>query len=43
VAGKIPEARDAEVIIERPDSSRVTVIVNILPLRSQHGEVTGGD
>ena len=28
VAGTISEARDAEVIIERPDGSRVAVIVN---------------
>jgi PAS domain S-box-containing protein len=41
VAGKIPEALDAEMIIERPDGSRVTVVVNILPLRDQRGEVTG--
>ena len=41
VAGTISEARDAEVIIERPDGSRVTVIVNILPLRNERGEVTG--
>ena len=41
VAGTISEARDAEVIIERPDGSRVTVIVNILPLRNEGGEVVG--
>ncbi len=41
VAGTISEARDAEVIIERPDGSRVTVIVNILPLRNERGEVAG--
>jgi len=27
VAGKIPAAHDAEVLIERPDGSRVTVVV----------------
>jgi two-component sensor histidine kinase len=39
--GKISEARDAEVLIERPDGSRVTVVVNIRPLKNQRGEVTG--
>lgn len=39
--GKISEARDAEVLIERPDGSRVTVVVNIRPLKNQSGEVTG--
>src|SRR4029450_7223363 len=41
VAGKIPEARDAEVLIERPDGSRVTVIVNIRPLKNERGEIMG--
>src|SRR4029450_14017570 len=41
VAGKIPEARDAEVLIERPDGSRVTVIVNIRPLKNERGEIVG--
>jgi PAS domain S-box-containing protein len=41
VSGRIPRVRDAEVLIERPDGSRVTVIVNILPLNSQQGEITG--
>ncbi len=41
VAGTISEARDAEVIIERPDGSQVTVIVNVLPLRNERGEVAG--
>src|SRR5665213_1801964 len=39
--GKISEARDTEVLIERPDGSRVTVAVNIRPLKNQRGEVTG--
>src|SRR5207253_2653573 len=34
VTGKISEARDAEVLIERPDGSRVSVIVNIRPLKN---------
>ena len=41
LCGKIPEARDAEVLIERPDGSRVSVVVNIRPLTNQRGEVTG--
>jgi len=41
VSGKIQEARDAEVLIERPDGSRVTVIVNIRPLTNQRGEIIG--
>jgi two-component sensor histidine kinase len=41
LSGKISEARDAEVFIERPDGSGVVVVVNIPPLRSRHGEVTG--
>lgn len=41
VSGKIPAVRDAEVIIERPDGSRVTAIVNILPLKNERNEVTG--
>ena len=40
-SGKISEARDAEVLIERPDGSRVTVVVNIRPLKNLRGEVTG--
>jgi PAS domain S-box-containing protein len=39
--GKISEARDAEVLIERPDGSRVAVVVNIRSLKNQRGEVTG--
>jgi two-component sensor histidine kinase len=41
VAGKIAASRDAEVLIERPDGSQVTVIVNIRPLINQSGEITG--
>lgn len=41
VSGKISEARDAEVLIARPDGTQVTVIVNIRPLKNQDGEVTG--
>jgi PAS domain S-box-containing protein len=41
VSGKISEARDGEVLIERPDHTRVTVIVNIRPLKDQRGEIVG--
>jgi signal transduction histidine kinase len=41
VDGKLPGVRNAEVVIERPDSSRITVIVNIRPLKNQSGKVTG--
>jgi len=34
-------ARDLEVEIERPDRSRITVLVNIVPLRNEDGELTG--
>jgi PAS domain S-box-containing protein len=39
--GTIPEMRDADVVIERPDGSRITVVVNIRPLLNDRGEVTG--
>jgi two-component system CheB/CheR fusion protein len=41
VAGTLSEVRDAEVHIERPDGTRVTVVVNIRPLKNHHGEITG--
>ena len=41
IAGKIPAAHDAEVLIERPDGSRITVVVNIRPLKTARGEITG--
>ena len=34
-------ARDQEVIIERPDGSRVTVLVNIAPLFNASGKQIG--
>jgi PAS domain S-box-containing protein len=39
--GKIPEARDVEVLIERPDGSRITAITNIVPLKNDRSEITG--
>jgi two-component system CheB/CheR fusion protein len=41
VAGTVSEVRDGEVHIERPDGTRVTVVVNIRPLKNQRGEITG--
>jgi two-component system NarL family sensor kinase len=35
------EARDLEVIIERPDGSCITVLINIVPLRNGDGELMG--
>jgi PAS domain S-box-containing protein len=39
--GKISAVRDKEVVIERPDGSRITVVVNIAPLKNDLGKVTG--
>jgi PAS domain S-box-containing protein len=41
LTGKVPATHDAEVHIERPDGSRVIVIVNIAPLKDDRGEITG--
>jgi hypothetical protein len=41
VSGAIALATDAQVIVERPDGSRVTVIVNIRPLRDAEGKIVG--
>ncbi|MEY2518718.1 MAG: hypothetical protein QOF24_477 [Verrucomicrobiota bacterium] len=35
------EARDLEVVIERPDGSCITVLVNIAPLRNGEGDLIG--
>ena len=39
--GKISEVLDGEVVVERPDGSRLAVIVNIRPLKNERGEITG--
>lgn len=39
--GKLPAVRDREVLIERRNGSRITVIVNIVPLKNSQGEITG--
>lgn len=41
LTGKVPGMHDAEVHIERPDGSRIIVIVNIAPLKDERGEITG--
>jgi signal transduction histidine kinase len=41
LTGKVPGTHDAEVHIERPDGSRIIVIVNIGPLKDDRGEITG--
>ncbi len=41
ISGKMLEVNDEEVIVERPDGSRVNAVVNIRPLRNENGEITG--
>jgi PAS domain S-box-containing protein len=41
ISGKISEVRNAEVLIERPDGSGVSVVVNIRSLKNERGEITG--
>jgi signal transduction histidine kinase len=41
LTGKVSGIHDGEVHIERPDGSRVIVIVNIAPLKDEEGEVIG--
>ena len=41
LAGRVPGIHDGEVHIERPDGSRVIVIVNIARLKDDQGQVIG--
>ena len=41
LAGRVAGIHDGEVHIERPDGSRVVVIVNIAPLKDERGEIIG--
>jgi PAS domain S-box-containing protein len=41
LSGQTPAVRDAEVVIERPDGSRITISANIVPLKNDAGEITG--
>jgi PAS domain S-box-containing protein len=40
-SGKVSAVHDAEVLIERPNGSRVTVVVNIRSTTNERGEITG--
>ena len=39
--GAMTEAHDVEVLIERPDGSKIIVILNVVPLKNDQGEITG--
>lgn len=41
LSGAIALAQDVEVVMERPDGSRITVIANVVPLKNAQGEITG--
>ena len=41
LCGKVPGIHDAEVHIERPDGSRIIIVVNIAPLMDDRGEIGG--
>jgi signal transduction histidine kinase len=41
VSGKKTAVRGTEVLIERSDGSRITVVVDIRPLKNKQGKVTG--
>ncbi len=41
LTGKMSETHDMEVIVERPDGSRLALVVNIRPLKNQRGVITG--
>jgi PAS domain S-box-containing protein len=41
LSGEIARVSDAEVLIERPDGSRIVVTVNIRSLKNERGEITG--
>jgi PAS domain S-box-containing protein len=41
VSGKIAEVRDLEMLIERPDRSRINILVNIRSMKNDRGEITG--
>src|SRR5580658_8194583 len=41
VSGQRSAVHNAEVVIERPDRSRVVVVVDIRPLQNKRGEITG--
>ena len=42
LSGSIAAVYDQEVIIERPDGSRINVIANVVPLKNERQEIAGG-
>jgi len=38
--GDIPAVHDEELVIERPDGSKITVIVHVVPLKNEQGKIT---
>jgi PAS domain S-box-containing protein len=41
LSGKVPEVRNVEAMIERPDGSRIAIVVNIVPLKNDKGTTVG--
>ena len=41
LCGLLPAAYNQEIVIERPDGSRITVIANIVPIKNSQGTITG--
>ena len=41
LSGLLLAAYDQEIVIERPDGSRITVIANIVPIKNSEGTITG--
>ncbi len=39
--GSIPSVTEEELVIERPDGLRITVVANVVPLEDEHGKITG--
>lgn len=39
--GTLAAARDVETILERPDGTRLTALVNVVPLADEHGAIIG--
>ena len=39
--GKLSAVHDKQIVIERPDGTRMTVVANIVPLKNERGEITG--
>jgi len=40
LSGRITVVRDVEAMIERPDGTRIIVVVNIRPIKNRRGEIT---